>query len=157
MLFSFKCRFFLNCLFFRYSFKPNILRWVLGKLISTSVHSDESWRLPSLEGTAHSSAEVWLQCDQKCKMFSGFPFAWVSTFSPCSILYLFVICSFPFLCFQVYADRKKTMTNVFINLSFASFSALWYFCKALFFGLDKSCRQWWYFFFRCLFGWLIVG
>ena len=59
MLFSFKCRFFLNCLFFRYSFKPNILRWVLGKLISTSVQSDESWRLPSLDGTAHSSAEVW--------------------------------------------------------------------------------------------------
>ena len=57
--------------------------------------------------------QVWLQCSgtkkcyQKCKIFSSFAFAWVSTFNPCSILYLFVICSFPFLCFQVYADRKK--------------------------------------------------
>ena len=143
MLFSFKCRFFLNCLFFRYSFKPNILRWVLGKLISTSVQSDESWRLPSLDGTAHSSAEVWLQCDQKCKMFH---ICLSVNFQPLQhFIYLFVICSFPFLCFQVYADRKKRWQTCLSFASFASFSALWYFWKALFFGLDESCRQWWYF------------
>ena len=67
--FFFQMSFFLNCLFFRYSYKPNILRWVLGKLISTSVHSDESWRLPSLDGTAHTSAVgpsvTSVQWDQK--------------------------------------------------------------------------------------------
>ena len=128
--------------FFRYSYKPNILRWVLGKLISTSVHSDESWRLPSLDGTAHSSAEVWLQCDQKCKMFHiclSVNFQPLQHFIPfCHLQFSFFM--FPSLCWQ-----KKTMTNIFINLSFASFSALWYFWKALFFGLDESCRQWWYF------------
>ena len=105
MLFSFKCRFFLNCLF---------SLDILINQISCGEFSG-NWYRRVFTLMNPGGFQVWTAQHtpvQKCdfsvtKSAKCFTFAWVSTFNPCSILYLFVICSFPFLCFQVYADRKR--------------------------------------------------
>ena len=155
MLFSFKCRFFLNCLF---------SLDILINQISCGEFSG-NWYRRVFTLMNPGGFQVWTAQHtpvQKCdfsvtKSAKCFTFAWVSTFSPCSILYTFL--SFAVFLFYV---SKFMLIEKNDDKRVHQFVICFIFCTLVFLKSfilrpRRIVSPMMIFFFRCLFGWLIVG